>query len=237
MKNTILVIVFIFIFNILFSQSTEIIYSIKPVNGSIENDQKIIKDGMKDAFRGVDQEFQNFEFELLINKNKSQYKNIDKLSTNRIANLIVKGISNTSNYYFIENTTISQRELFDKNYLVKIVNINPWVLVNESKKIGDYKCLKATKIRELLDGRKILITCWYASKIPLSFGPKEYHGLPGLILELSDDKVTYYVKEIKFNSKKTFDFKLDSKKIYTEIEFQNIASNLIEKSKEFLIRE
>jgi GLPGLI family protein len=239
MKNIILFFFIICVNSIVFSQNTEIIYGIKPSNGSIESDQKTVSELVRDDFRGVDAEFDNFEFELLINKSKnSRFKTIDKLINNRIANLIVRGISSNGEYYLFNNTTISQRNLSSNEKIyVKIENQNPWVLINETKKIGDYKCLKATKVKELIDGRKILITSWYASKIPLSFGPKEYNGLPGLILELSDDKVTYFVKEIKFNSNKTFDFNVNEKKIISESEFQTLAIDFLEKSKEMLLND
>lgn len=67
-----------------------------------------------------------------------------------------------------------------------------WKLSNETKIIKDYECYKAfCEFR----GRKY--TAWYTLEIPTFFGPFKFHGLPGLILEIVDDR-----KEISFIAKK-----------------------------------
>lgn len=40
------------------------------------------------------------------------------------------------------------------------------------------------------------ITAWFAPSLPFSYGPIEFHGLPGLILELNKDYTTYSVHKI-----------------------------------------
>ncbi|WP_299178838.1 GLPGLI family protein, partial [uncultured Chryseobacterium sp.] len=54
---------------------------------------------------------------------------------------------------------------------------------NENKNILGYKCQKAT----VIFGKR-LYTAWYTKEIPVSEGPYRFKGLPGLILELSDEK-------------------------------------------------
>lgn len=83
-----------------------------------------------------------------------------------------------------------------------------WELVNEEKKIGNFVCFKAT-----CDFRGRSYTAWYASTIPISFGPWKFKGLPGLIIELADSKneVIFSVKKIEIPFK--IEVKgLDSKK-------------------------
>jgi len=45
------------------------------------------------------------------------------------------------------------------------------------------------------------LTAWFSPKLPNAYGPKEYSGLPGLILELDDmaKGVSYYCTEITFD--------------------------------------
>lgn len=58
-----------------------------------------------------------------------------------------------------------------------------WQIEKDVKKIAGYTCQKATcNFR----GRKYM--AWFTTDIPLSFGPWKLHGLPGLILEASDEK-------------------------------------------------
>ncbi|QTV04819.1 GLPGLI family protein [Faecalibacter bovis] len=66
-----------------------------------------------------------------------------------------------------------------------------WQLVDESKMINDIDVKKATTT---LFGRNW--TAWYADKIPVSYGPYKFHGLPGLILELNDEKNHFHFEAI-----------------------------------------
>lgn len=56
-----------------------------------------------------------------------------------------------------------------------------WVQVPEYKTIDGYECAKATCH---FRGRDYV--AWYSPEIPIRFGPYKFHGLPGLIFELSD---------------------------------------------------
>lgn len=42
----------------------------------------------------------------------------------------------------------------------------------------------------------IPIVAWFAPSLPYSYGPKYFTGLPGLILELTDRKVTFLASSI-----------------------------------------
>ncbi len=45
----------------------------------------------------------------------------------------------------------------------------------------------------------IVVTAWYTPQIPVSNGPGEYHGLPGLILEVNADKTVMLCTKIVMN--------------------------------------
>lgn len=106
-----------------------------------------------------------------------------------------------------------------------------WKLENETKQIGGYNCFKATAVREasksdfrnfrmkkkeadkkeevgktnLMDEidlpKEITITAWYTPEIPISQGPENYWGLPGLILEVNDGKTTILCSKVVLNLK------------------------------------
>lgn len=67
-----------------------------------------------------------------------------------------------------------------------------WKLVEETKKINDWLCRKATTT---FRGRTY--TAWYCQDLPFSYGPWKLSGLPGLILEASDER-----KEVLFTIRK-----------------------------------
>jgi GLPGLI family protein len=68
-----------------------------------------------------------------------------------------------------------------------------WVLIEESKKIGNLECYKATCS---FRGRNYI--AWYSTEIKTFFGPWKFSGLPGLILEIhdSENKVNFFAKKI-----------------------------------------
>lgn len=77
----------------------------------------------------------------------------------------------------------------------------PWVITSETKDIGGYQCYKATYTYDFINARKKTvtrtITAWFAPSLPYSHGPKNYRGLPGLILELTDYNVTFLASSIQ----------------------------------------
>lgn len=104
-----------------------------------------------------------------------------------------------------------------------------WKIEKETKQIGNYMCFKATAsiptadltwydfswntLRKKEEQKKDSITgeikepqvemsevvAWYSPQIPLSQGPLEYWGLPGLILEISVGNTTMLCSKIIMN--------------------------------------
>lgn len=80
-----------------------------------------------------------------------------------------------------------------------------WKLTKESKYIEKYLCYKASMSYTVENSAGIFtknVIAWYAPEIPFHFGPKGFSGLPGLILELTDDKITYVAEKICMNNEK-----------------------------------
>jgi GLPGLI family protein len=124
-------------------------------------------------------------------------------------------------------TTLSEEEIFGKEFLVSddLPKWN-WTMTDESKKIGNYTCYKATALLKVTDQeraqyekrklemdknpKRILIidepqdyavTAWYTPDIPVGHGPEGFWGLPGLILETSDGQRTTLCSKIILNPK------------------------------------
>ncbi|MEQ6123502.1 GLPGLI family protein [Pseudotenacibaculum sp. MALMAid0570] len=136
-----------------------------------------------------------------------------------------------------EGKVIESLEFFGKKFLVtEKMNPPQWELGVETKKIGQYTCYKATMVKvnnefdwtvfrrnrnnqkkdstktEQKDKeRKILVTAWYTPEIPVSTGPDDHWGLPGLILELNAGRTTMLCTEIVLNPEEKVEIKAPKK--------------------------
>jgi len=82
-----------------------------------------------------------------------------------------------------------------------------WTITNETKKIKDYTCYKATTTF-----RGNNFEAWFTPDIPINAGPWKWYGLPGLIVEATDtdksevyllEKIEKLTEEIPFPSSKS----------------------------------
>ncbi|WP_445747659.1 GLPGLI family protein [Polaribacter sp.] len=141
-------------------------------------------------------------------------------------------------YYANSNSSekITNKEVYGAIFLV-VGNMKDikWTLTNQRKKIGNYSCLKATSILKIKNSKGIFykeITAWYAPKIPVSFGPKDYCGLPGLILELIEGNISYSAYKLILNPKEKIEiFKPKKGKIITQEELDKIGLSLSKNNK------
>ena len=91
-----------------------------------------------------------------------------------------------SSHYFFK----TQANSFWYNFKDEVPEIK-WELINETKKINEFDVKKATTN---LFGRNWI--AWYAEDIKVPYGPYKFNGLPGLILELNDDKNYFHYEAI-----------------------------------------
>lgn len=81
--------------------------------------------------------------------------------------------------------------------------------------------------------KEIEVTAWYTMQIPVSQGPGEYWGLPGLILEVSADRTTILCSKIVLNPAEKEEIKAPSKgKEVTKEEYSEIMKNKMEEMRE-----
>lgn len=107
-------------------------------------------------------------------------------------------------YYRQKDSAHSFRPIDDDlfhNTVIKEMKYPDWKLTNETKKIGNYLCYKATSSFKTGTDEKSFtfpLIAWYCPQIPLEYGPKAYGGLPGMILELQERNIVYGVTKIEF---------------------------------------
>ena len=198
-------------------------------------------------------------FTLDFTKSESMYKEEQELdapkgpSANGGAMLVVMNGNGSSDILYkniLEKRMANKTDLMGKIFLIKdnLVSYD-WELTGETKNIGNYTCYKAVFEKEeesieikMIDGevkeekgmKKRTIVAWYTPDVPISNGPKNFGGLPGLILEVNDGNETIMCSEIVLNPKEVKEIKEPIKgKIVTREKFAEIS---LEKTKEMMNR-
>ena len=127
-----------------------------------------------------------------------------------------------------DKKVIQQRDFLQRVFLIETaLTSDGWKLTGKQKMILNYPCSEATKV---IDSTKT-VTVWYTPAIPVSTGPFNYVGLPGLVLEVNVNNGEQVITALSVT--KTVDEKMivkpkDGKKV-TEEEFNKIVE---EKMKE-----
>lgn len=103
------------------------------------------------------------------------------------------------------------------------ININEklnWEIFPEKNKIGTFEVQKATVN---YGGRNWI--AWFASEIPIQDGPYIFHGLPGLIIKISDNENNYIfsLTEIK-DSKGDINYRTKGSELTWE-QFEKLSEN------------
>ncbi len=141
-------------------------------------------------------------YEMHFNKKESNFELVPFLENDINPNL-KRAVSNGIYYNNLEkDISLHQLYAYDEYFLIKDES-NPfdWKISKDSKKIGDYICYKATTIVENHRKIKSEIVVWFTPEIPFQYGPKNYGGLPGLILALQERGHYFYAKKIVLSNK------------------------------------
>lgn len=220
-----------------YTSTSKLSETIKKVKTKSEN--KDAKQFINKMSQRVNQNLKDIEFNLLFSNNESLFQAIEKMSKDDIDEFAILTVGGNGSFYVNSTTNekLHQMEAFGKQFLIKdnIAKIR-WNLSNDTKKVLQYDCRKATTIK-IVENEKGLfrkeVIAWYAPEIPISFGPIGYGGLPGLILELDiENESNFSVKKIKINSKKEINIKKPKKgKLVSNEGFNNIAKKLSNWSK------
>jgi len=115
--------------------------------------------------------------------------------------LILVSTGGSRNYYTSSTTKtleIQDCQTLDKCFII-VSPLKTWQISQETKKIAGYICYKATSSAPTNNNTENHITAWFTPQIPVGFGPKDFNGLPGLILELETDFMTYKAAKLIIN--------------------------------------
>lgn len=202
----------------------------EPVDPEFE---KVVKEAVKKASEK--------QYTLTFNKTECLYeeeKALEKPSNNTEDFSVSISYGTTGNKYLNlkEQTSVVEDNVFDKEFLIVEPLVKPdWKLIDETKKIGDYNCFKAELVIPVSEKQKQdyedflkrdaqkpalfkmakpedkIVTVWYTPEIPVSFGPDNYWGLPGLILEVNDGFGIFLCTKVTLSTKEKFKIKVPNK--------------------------
>ncbi|CAM1342424.1 GLPGLI family protein [Tenacibaculum aestuarii] len=188
-------------------------------------------------------------YTLNFNKSESVYTQNEELSSPQVQTggmqIQIMGSGGGTDVLYkniVDRRYVNKTEISGKRFLIKdALEDYGWEATGETKNIGDYTCYKATRKREeertsfsMTDGEKeekketvtIETVAWYTPQVPISNGPEEFWGLPGLILEVQDGNLTIVCSEIVLNPSEKIEIEEPKKgKKVTQEEFDKIMDD------------
>ena len=186
-------------------------YAVYATSGTLEKFEGIESGNAEDKvfyasiLNGADETLKVLTYELKNTKETSVFEMLpNKDISFKLNNYAL--IAATKDKFYTSNDTLYKKVVFNKEPLIITSTLNyNWTLTKETKKIDQYTCYKATCEKQWkglasANGNKTTYTttAWYCPKINSKLGPKGFGGLPGLILELQDQKTTFIIKSISF---------------------------------------
>lgn len=121
-----------------------------------------------------------------------------------------------TNQFYVINGRVPKNKIVEEN----LSSLNDWDLIENDTIINKMYCKKAVNSVDK-------VVAWYSPEIPLSEGPLQYAGLPGLIILLIDNEKEYFFKFVQFETRelneREFEIPQIDKKL-TLLDFKNILS-------------
>lgn len=212
--------------------SGEVVYEASYDKTLIEETSLKNKDGIEGANKIIE-DASSITATLRFNTNESSYQLDKKLKIDENGELnITFFFAGGDNLFYHNKDSLS---LFQTNtslgkmFLIRR-DLPNWVITKETKKIDDLICFKAYSVIPNEDdntSEKIGAVAWFCPSIPISYGPMEFFGLPGLIIELHYSKMTFIAQKINLNKKNVIIEKPLDAEIITVKEFNVLARKKI----------
>jgi len=203
---------FLLISSFTFSQSSitgKVVYNvyIEPVNLDKIFSNKSLSQNQKNKIISVIDNQKNVNYQLTFNKKEALYKKQNqslKSDDDKSINITEIVAGGTDAYYTPNPLKIAlwQRKMTGDIFLISYP-VKQWILKQDVKKINNFSCYKAIlskKSKKEINQTKPVIV-WYTPNIPVPFGPKDYNGLPGLVLEVHVGKLVFKATKIIINPK------------------------------------
>tara|TARA_B100001179_G_C18604124_1_gene412826 strand:- start:1512 stop:2135 length:624 start_codon:yes stop_codon:yes gene_type:complete len=170
-------------------------FELKSVNISM-------RDYMKNELMKLKQAYSSTQFMLEFNHSNSMFKVLQTMSIdgrNTSNDVAMSADANGIFYTDVPSKSIIRQVHFENTeYFVKEeYPAFDWEILDETKQIGQYTCYKAIAIKKMENGKSIPVEAWVATSLPFNYGPANYSGAGGLILELKTPVFIFKVSEIR----------------------------------------
>jgi len=115
-----------------------------------------------------------------------------------------------------------------------LMNYRPKKGAEEEVKKKSEEEMKSTNFMDMIEMPKDkTITAWYTPEVPVSQGPENYYGLPGLILEVTDGTTTILCSKVVINPKDKAEIKpLTKGQKVTQAEYAEIMMKKMKEMQE-----
>ncbi|MGG7439317.1 GLPGLI family protein [Chryseobacterium arthrosphaerae] len=144
-------------------------------------------------------------------KQKSQFMSLNSYKRDSITTDLINNRSSVANlnlgnipktdfaFRIIKDQSKNTVEFYDKiiraDFLYEESPGFKWRITDQKKKMGNLNCQAA-----LLTYAGRNYKAWFTNDIPVSDGPYKFYGLPGLIVEMEDDKKHYKFELISYKN-------------------------------------
>lgn len=203
MKQITLSIITFFTINLITGQIHNglITYKVAPIQNTSLDGSNIVDTYIPELSKGLKELTYLLEFD----QNASTFYLQEQLENdqNDLANkatiLVGRG-----KYFSKQGKILRETEFTSDIFLIEMSTPISWEVTSEEKMIGKYTCFKAIGTypfdNGVVKGDK-KVEAWFTPMIPAPFGPKQYHGLPGLILELQEENIKFFAVSLELNQK------------------------------------
>lgn len=150
----------------------------------------------------------HISYELLIHNDQSIFytKPLNLDASNQLGPLkeLASSIGGVGGKFYVnkkDSVFLHEEHFLNEIFLLKM-ELKKWKVTDEFKLINNYRCYKAITEDTVftLDGsQKSKVIAWFSPELPSFFGPANYYGLPGLILELKKDNMKLRAIKIQFS--------------------------------------
>ncbi|MFV0249072.1 MAG: GLPGLI family protein [Tenacibaculum sp.] len=122
-----------------------------------------------------------------------------------------------------QNLYVRQTDFMSRTFLIEdTLQQSNWEIFDGVLKIGDYQCKKATSKKGDND-----IIAWFTNEVPSNEGPRNFYGLPGLILKVETGTLIIEATNISISKDKATIQKPTKGKKVTQEEFDKIRKEKI----------